>query len=70
MLTAGQAGVNDNATATFATVTVDVVFEHDGWKLDHTSEQPGPSPEVRDAPTSVDSLVASLDGFADWRPKP
>lgn len=68
MLTAGQAEVNDNATATFATVTVDVVFQHDAWKLDHTSEQPGPSPEVRDAPASVDSFASRLDGFADWRP--
>jgi hypothetical protein len=68
MLTAGQAGVDDNATATFATVTVELVFEHGAWKLDHTSEQPGPSPEVRDAPSSVDSLVSRLDGFADWRP--
>jgi len=68
MLTAGQAGVADNATATFATVTVQLVFEHDAWKLDHTSEQPGPSPAVSDAPSSVDSLVTRLDGFADWRP--
>ena len=68
MLTAGQARVADNATATFATVTVELVFEHGAWKLDHTSEQPGPSPEVRDAPTSVDSLISRLDGFADWRP--
>jgi len=70
MLTAGQAGVDDNATATFATVTVELVFEHDAWKLDQTSEAPGPSPEVSDAPSSVDSLVARLDGFADWRPTP
>lgn len=68
MLTAGQAGVADNATATFATVTVELVFEHGAWRLDRTAEQPGPSPEVRDAPTSVDSLVSRLDGFADWRP--
>jgi hypothetical protein len=68
MLTAGQAGVTDNATATFATVTVGIVFEHDAWKLDHTSEQAGPSPEVHDAPASVDSLASRLHGFADWRP--
>jgi len=70
MLTAGQAGVDDNATATFATVTVELVFEHGAWKLDQTSEVPGPSPEVSDAPSSVDSLVSRLDGFADWRPSP
>jgi hypothetical protein len=68
MLTAGQDGVDDNATATFATVTVDVVFEHGAWKLGHTSEVPGPSPQVPDAPSSVDSLVSRLAGFADWRP--
>ena len=70
MLTVGQAGVDDNATATFATVTVTLVFEHGAWKLDATSETPGPSPEVHDAPTSVDALVARLAGFADWRPTP
>jgi hypothetical protein len=70
MLTVGQAGVDDNATATFATVTVDLVFEHGAWKLDATSETPGPSPEVHDAPTSVDAFVARLAGFDDWRPAP
>jgi len=70
MLVAGQAGVDDNATATFATVTVDLVAEGGAWKLDGTSEQPGPSPQVSDAPTSVDTLDARLDGFADWRPTP
>jgi hypothetical protein len=68
MLTVGQAGVDDNATATFTTVTVDLVFEHGDWKLDATSETPGPSPEVHDAPSSVDAFVARLAGFADWRP--
>ena len=68
MVIAGQAGIDDNATATFATVTVELVFEHGAWKLADTSAQPGPSPEVSDAPSSVDSLVARLDGFADWRP--
>jgi hypothetical protein len=70
MLTVGQAGVDDNATATFATVSVELVFEHDAWKLDATAETPGPSPEVHDAPTSVDAFVARLAGFADWRPAP
>jgi hypothetical protein len=70
IVTVGQAGVADNATATFATVTVGLVFEAGAWKLDATSEQPGPSPEVHDAPSSVDSFVARLDGFADWRPTP
>ena len=68
LLVAGQAGVADNATATFATVTVSLVFERDAWKLDATSEQPGPSPQVSDAPSSVDSLAARLAGFVDWRP--
>jgi hypothetical protein len=68
MVVAGQAGVDDNATATFATVTADLVFEHGAWKLDATSELPGPSPEVRDAPSTVDTLVSRLAGFSDWRP--
>ena len=68
MLIAGQAGVNDNAAATFATVTVDLIFEGGAWRLDHTGEAPGPSPQVRDAPSSVDALTTRLDGFADWRP--
>ena len=70
LLVAGQAGIADNATATFATVTVALVFERGAWKLDATSEQPGPSPQVSDAPSSVDSLVGRLAGFVDWRPTP
>lgn len=68
MLVAGQAGVDGNAMATFTTVTVGLVLENDVWRLDRTSEAPGPSPLLRDAPSTVDALVARLDGFADWRP--
>ena len=68
MLVAGQAGVDSNAMATFSTITVGLVLEDDGWRLDRTSETPGPSPLLRDAPSTVDALVARLDGFADWRP--
>jgi hypothetical protein len=67
MLTAGQAGVDSNAVATFAIVTVDLVLERGDWRLDGTSETPGPSPEVRDVPSTTDALAARLDGFADWR---
>lgn len=68
MLTAGQAGVEANAMATFATVAVSLVFERGAWRLDRTSETPGPSPQLRDAPSSVDVLTARLEGFDDWRP--
>lgn len=68
MLTAGQAEVDGNAMATFATVTVDLVFERGAWRLDQTSETPGPSPQLRDAPSTVDVLTARLEGFDDWRP--
>ncbi len=69
ILVAGQAGVADNAVSTFSTVTLDLVFEHGGWKIDHSTEQPGPSPQMTGAPTSVDILVGRLDGFNDWRPR-
>lgn len=68
MLTAGQAEVDGNAVATFATVTVGLVFERGAWRLDQTSETPGPSPQLRDAPSTVDVLTARLEGFDDWRP--
>ena len=68
MVTAGQAQVDANAMATFATVTVDIVFERGAWRLDRTSETPGPSPQLRDAPSTADVLTARLQGFADWRP--
>lgn len=68
MLVAGQAGIDSNAMATFSTITVGLVLEDDRWRLDRTAETPGPSPLLRDAPSTVDALVARLDGFADWRP--
>jgi hypothetical protein len=69
MVVAGQSGVADNAVCSFSTVTLDLVFEHGGWKIDHSAEQPGPSPQMTGAPTSVDVLVGRLDGFNDWRPR-
>jgi hypothetical protein len=66
---AGQAGVADNAVCSFSTVTLDLVFERGGWLIDHSAEQPGPSPQMTGAPTSVDALVGRLDGFNDWRPR-
>jgi hypothetical protein len=68
MVVAGQAGVADNAEATFDTVTVAMVFERGGWRLDGTSETTGPTPEVRAAPSDVDTLTSRLAGFGDWRP--
>lgn len=68
MLTAGQAGVDANAMATFTTVTVGLVFERGAWRLDRAIETPGPSPQLGDAPSTVDVLAARLEGFADWRP--
>ncbi len=70
MVVAGQAGMQDNVEATFETVSDTVVFERGTWRLASTSEMPGPSPEVRDAPSAVDALVARLSGFSDWRPQP
>lgn len=68
MLTAGQADVDANAMATFVTVSVELVFERGAWRLDRTTETPGPSPQLRDAPYTADVLTARLEGFADWRP--
>ena len=68
MLTAGQAGVDANAMATFTTVTVGLVFERGAWRLDRAIETPGPSPQLGDAPSTVDVFAARLEGFADWRP--
>lgn len=70
MLSAGQGAVEGNVMATFATITVDLVFERGSWRLDGTTEMPGPSPQVHDAPSTTDSLVSRLDGYADWRPSP
>jgi hypothetical protein len=69
MAVAGQTGVADNAVGSFSIVTVDVVFERGGWRLDRSDEQPGPSPQMTGAPTSVDVLVGRLAGYSDWRPQ-
>jgi hypothetical protein len=69
MAVAGQSGVADNAVCSFSTVTVTVVFERGAWRLDGSDEQPGPSPQMAGAPTSVDVLVGQLAGYSDWRPQ-
>jgi hypothetical protein len=69
MVIAGQAEVDGNAMATFATVTVELAFERGAWRLDGTAEVRGPSPQVGDAPSTVDALVSRLSGFSDWRPR-
>jgi hypothetical protein len=69
MVVAGQAAVADNAVCSFSTVTLDLVFERGGWRIDRSDEQPGPSPQMTGAPTAVDVLVGRLGGFDDWRPR-
>jgi hypothetical protein len=69
MVVAGQADVDGNAMATFATVTVELALERGAWRLDGTTEARGPSPQVGDAPSTVDALVSRLSGFSDWRPR-
>ena len=68
MVVAGQAEVESNVVATFATVTVDLVFENGRWRLNGTTETRGPSPQVNDVPSTADALEVRLDGYADWRP--
>jgi len=69
MVVAGQSGVADNAVCSFELVDLQLVWQRGAWRIDGTSEQPGPSPQLSGAPTSVDQLVASLAGFNDWRPR-
>lgn len=68
MAVAGQTGVADNAVCSFSTVTVDVVYQRGGWRLDGSDEQAGPTPQTAGAPSAVDDLVGRLAGFSDWRP--
>lgn len=69
MVVAGQSGVADNAVCSFSTVDLQLVFQHGAWRIDTSNEQPGPSPQMTGAPTSVDVLVQTLGGFNDWRPR-
>ena len=63
----GQAGEPANPAASFATVTVDLVNEHDDWKLDRVSQATGPTPLLAGQPDLVDSFDTRLAGFVDWR---
>jgi hypothetical protein len=63
----GQAGEPANPAASFVTVTVDLVAEHDAWKLDHVAQETGPTPLLAGQPDLVDSFDNRLIGFADWR---
>ncbi len=69
MVVAGQSGVSDNAVCSFSTVDLQLVFERAGWRINASTETPGPSPQMVGAPTSVDVLVQTLTGFNDWRPR-
>lgn len=71
--TAQVAGVDrsDEPTvpqATFTTVYVVVQWERDAWRLASSRSTPGPTPALVGAPTDTAVFVATLDGFADWRP--
>lgn len=69
MVVAGQSGVNDNAVCSFSTLDLQLVFERGGWRINSSTEAPGPSPQMVGAPTSVNVLVETLTGFSDWRPR-
>jgi hypothetical protein len=63
-----QAGQRGNPVASFDTIVIDLVWEREAWRLDGTSQRPGPTPLLEGEPLSTDQFVAGLDGFADWRP--
>ncbi len=64
----GTAGGQSNPVGSFTTVTLDVVWERAAWRLDHTSQQAGPTPLLDGQPQPAGEFTAALVGFADWRP--
>jgi hypothetical protein len=77
MLTLGQntepssteeAGQRSNPVASFGTVVLDLVWERRAWRLDGTTQRPGPTPLLDGEPQATDEFAAELAGFADWRP--
>jgi hypothetical protein len=64
-----QAGQRGNPVASFGIIVVDLVWERDAWRLNGTSQRPGPTPLLVGEPLSTDEFAAGLDGFADWRPE-
>lgn len=67
LIIVGQAGEQANPAASFVTVTVDLVNQHDAWKLDRVAQQAGPTPLLAGQPDLIDSFDTRLAGFADWR---
>jgi len=65
---ADGAGERTNAVARFATVSLDLVWERNGWRLSGVDQRPGPTPLLDGVPQSAAELAAALAGFADWRP--
>ena len=64
-----QAGQPANPVASFSLVTVDMLWERQGWRLDRPEERDGPAPLLSGRPASADELEASLRGFDEWRPR-
>ncbi len=67
LIIVGQAGEQANPAASFVTVTIDLVNQHDAWKLDRVAQETGPTPLLAGQPDLIDSFDTRLSGFADWR---
>jgi hypothetical protein len=63
-----RVGAQTNPLATFTTLTLDLVFERDAWRLDGTTQRVGPTPLLDGRPQAVDDFDRALDSFTDWRP--
>jgi hypothetical protein len=68
LATIGQAGAEANPVASFATFTLDLVWERAAWRLDGSTGRPGPTPLLDGQPELIDDFDAALEGFTDWRP--
>jgi hypothetical protein len=64
----GRSGQPANPLGSFATFTLDLVWQRAAWRLNGTGQQPGPTPLLDGQPQDVDDFEAALRGFADWRP--
>jgi len=63
-----SAGEQANPVGSFSTVTLSLVWERSGWRLDGTAQRPGPTPLVDGQPVVADEFGRALDRFTDWRP--
>jgi hypothetical protein len=52
---------------TWHTVTVDLVWQHDDWKIDHWVDRPGPTPTLADGTDTA--LFDQLQQVTGW-PRP